>query len=139
MADTVQPPPIEDWSGVDAARFREEIVPRNRPAMLRGAAEHWPLVERAHRSPQELVDYLIGLDNGELVTTSIAPPEVGGLLVYKDGLKEIRRRAQAVTEPLERRCYGRKTKRCVSRGLRNRSSPSIHSPAISPVWGMKPG
>ena len=56
---------------------------RNRSCPDRSnAAEHWPLVERASRSPQSLVEYLIGFDNGELVTTSIAPPEVEGRFFY---------------------------------------------------------
>ena len=92
MAETVQPAPIDEWRGVDAARFRDEIVPRNRPAVLRGAADGWPLVEHSKRSPRSLVDYLIGLDNGALVSTTIAPPEVGGRFLYKDGLKQLNHR-----------------------------------------------
>jgi hypothetical protein len=92
MAETVQPAPIEEWRGIDAARFRDEIVPRNRPAVLRGVTEHWPLVEHYYRSPQALVDYLIGLDNGALVSTAIAPPEAGGRFIYKDGMKALNHR-----------------------------------------------
>ena len=92
MAETVRPAPIEEFRGIDAARFRDEIVPRNRPAVLRAVATDWPLVEHSTRSPESLVDYLIGLDNGALVSTAIAPPEVGGRFVYKEGAKALNHR-----------------------------------------------
>jgi len=96
------PPPtpaqIREWHGVDPQRFHSEIVPLGQPALLRGIANDWPLVQHFRQSPDALVDYLIGLDNGELVTTAIAPPEVKGRLVYKEGLKELNHRHSA--EPL---------------------------------------
>ena len=111
----VQPTPIEEWCGIDPARFAAEIAPQNRPAVLRGVADHWPLVEHARLSPQSLVDYLIGLDNGELVTTSIAPPEVEGRLVYKDRLKE-----------LNHRCSGEKLPNVLKGLLRLMDAPHPH-------------
>jgi hypothetical protein len=88
----VRPSPVREWHDVDAARFREEIVPLGQPAVLRGIAGDWPLVRHFRRSPEALVDYLTGLDSGALVTTAIAPPEVKGRLVYKEGLKELNHR-----------------------------------------------
>lgn len=67
-------------------------MPLGQPAVLRGIAEDWPLVRHFRQSPQSLVDYLTGFDNGELVTTAIAPPDVHGRLVYKDDVKELNHR-----------------------------------------------
>jgi len=83
------PSPIREWQDVDAALFHGEIVPRGQPAVLRNVSESWPLVQKFRSSPEALVDYLIARDTGELVTTAVAPPEVKGRLVYKEGLKEL--------------------------------------------------
>ena len=84
-----RPSSVREWSGVDPERFSNEIVPLGQPALLRGIGENWPLVRRFRQSPQSLVEYLIGMDTGELVTTSIAPAEAEGRLVYKEGVKEL--------------------------------------------------
>ena len=84
-----QPAPIEEFRDVDAARFASEIVPRNRPAVLRGVADRWPLVQHSRRSAEALIDYVTGFDSGELVLTAIGPPTVKGRLVYEEGSKEL--------------------------------------------------
>jgi hypothetical protein len=84
--------PIREWRDVDSRRFHAEIVPLGQPALLRGIAQDWPLVRHFRSSPEALVDYLIERDSGELVTAAIAPPEVRGRLVYKEGLKELNHR-----------------------------------------------
>jgi hypothetical protein len=38
---------IEEWEAPTPADFRSEILPRGRPAVLRGAAVNWPLVTAA--------------------------------------------------------------------------------------------
>jgi hypothetical protein len=95
----VKPSPIREWSGVDAERFHAEVVPLRQPAVLRGIASDWPLVRHFRDSPQSLVDYLIGLDSGDPVITAIAPPEVKGRLVYKEGVKELNHRHSAEKLP----------------------------------------
>jgi hypothetical protein len=86
------PLPIREWTAVDAAKFREDIVPMGQPAVLRGLGKEWPLVRHFNASPREFVDYLIGLDSGELVMTTIVPPEERGRMVYKGDLKELNHR-----------------------------------------------
>ena len=86
------PTPIEEFRDVDPERFHSEIVPRNRPAVLRGIADHWPLVQHSRHSPEALIDYVTGFDSGELVMTSIGPPRVKGRLVYEAGVKDLNHR-----------------------------------------------
>lgn len=47
-----------EWRNVDAAQLRGEIIPRDRPAVLKGLVEHWPLVRASTRSPGALLDYI---------------------------------------------------------------------------------
>ena len=89
--DAPVPRPVKEWRDVDRATFAE-IVAAGRPAVIRGAAETWPMVRRFREGPQSLVDYLIGFDTGDLVTTAIADPSERGRLVYKDGVKELNHR-----------------------------------------------
>ena len=43
-ATEIKPSPVREWRNVDAATFAKEIVALNEPAVLRGAANDWPLV-----------------------------------------------------------------------------------------------
>ena len=38
---------VREYHDVDARRFREEVVAASEPAILRGAALHWPAVQAA--------------------------------------------------------------------------------------------
>ena len=84
--------PIREWTDVGPERFAAEVVPLNQPAVLRGAAADWPIVQRAKVSPQALAEYLMSFDSGDLVTTAIAPPAERGRLVYKEGEKALNHR-----------------------------------------------
>jgi len=87
-----RPSPIREWEGVDAERFRSEIVPLGQPAVLRGIANDWPLVQHFRQSPEALVDYLIGFDTGEPVMTTLVPPQARGRMAYLEGEKELNHR-----------------------------------------------
>ncbi|PXA99420.1 cupin-like domain-containing protein [Nostoc sp. 3335mG] len=50
---------VREWTKVDAATLRDEIIPLGQPAILRGAASHWPAVDSARDS---LASYLRGFD-----------------------------------------------------------------------------
>jgi hypothetical protein len=89
------PSKTPEWRDVDLATFRDEIVPRDRPAVLRGLAAHWPVVQAAARSPQAFYDYIRARDLGQPTQTFIAPPQAKGLFFYREdmsGLNFERRR-----------------------------------------------
>ena len=94
-----QPAPVKEWRDVDAATFAVEIVAKNQPAVIRGAAADWPMVRHFRYGPQALADYLTGFDTGELINTAIADPSERGRLVYKEGRKELNHRYSAERLP----------------------------------------
>src|SRR5712691_2474163 len=71
-----EPGRIPEWRDVDAATFRDEIVPGYRPAVLRGLVAHWPAVQRARTSIQSIGQYLSAFDKGGAVDVIIMPPHV---------------------------------------------------------------
>src|SRR5437762_13712468 len=82
-----EPARISEWHDVDAATFREEIVPAYRPAVLRGLVAQWPAVQRARTSIQAIGQYLSAFDKGGAVDVIIMPPHVGGRLFYSDDMR----------------------------------------------------
>ncbi|MDB5735037.1 MAG: cupin [Alphaproteobacteria bacterium] len=76
-----------EWRDVDAATFRSEIVPRDRPAVMRGLVGHWPAVREGHVSPAALCNYIAGFDTGQPVQTAIGPPAIQGRLFYRPDMR----------------------------------------------------
>jgi hypothetical protein len=79
--------PIAEWSGVDAATFRDQIVPTNQPAVLRGVVLPWPAVQRGSPSPQAMCTYLMGLRQGGPVPLLTADPAAKGRFFFRDDLR----------------------------------------------------
>jgi hypothetical protein len=75
---------IEEWQGVDRAVFENEILPANRPAVLRGLVRDWPAVQAGLQSPGSVVDYLKRFDSGAAVTAMVGAPEIHGRFFYTD-------------------------------------------------------
>lgn len=75
---------IEEWHGVDRAVFESEILPANRPAVLRGLLRDWPAVQAGRQSQAGVVSYLKRLDAGGIVGAFVGPPEVEGRFFYSD-------------------------------------------------------
>jgi len=76
-----------EWRNVDLTMFRDEIVPRDRPAILRGLIADWPAVREGRASPKALADYLRRFDTGQPIQTAIGPPSIRGRLFYSDDLR----------------------------------------------------
>ena len=53
-----------EWRNVDLKTFRGEILPRDRPAVLRGLVAHWPLTRAGCDSPHALLEYIRARDPG---------------------------------------------------------------------------
>jgi hypothetical protein len=79
---TASLPAITEWHGVTRARFEDEILPRNEPAILRGVVAEWPAVRRGRESPLAIAQYLATLDNGTPVDALMTRPEEEGRIFY---------------------------------------------------------
>lgn len=64
--------------------FENEILPANRPAVLRGLLSDWPAVQAGGESSASAVDYFKGLDTGGSVNAYVGPPEIEGRFFYND-------------------------------------------------------
>jgi hypothetical protein len=80
-------PRTPEWRNVDPETFRNEIVPRRKPAVLRGLAADWPSVRAGAESPKALRDYLCGFDSRKPVPTFFGPPTIKGHFWYREDLR----------------------------------------------------
>jgi hypothetical protein len=80
---------MEEYRDVDRRRFREEIRPLGRPAVLRGLADRWPAVEAGRRSPRDLAEYLMRMAVPKRLAALVGAPEIGGRFFYRDDLRSL--------------------------------------------------
>ncbi len=114
---------VREWHGVDADKFRREIEPLNRPAVLRGVVAHWPAVAKAKQSPRVLADYLIQQCNADPVSAFVGDPAIRGRFFYGDdwqGMNFSQRR-----EPLG------KLLSFLLREIANPQAPAVYAGAVS--------
>ena len=78
---------IQNWENVDRAVFENEIVPANRPAVMRGLLRDWPAVQAGLESQTSVVDYFKRFDTGGTVNAMLGPPEINGRFFYSDDFK----------------------------------------------------
>lgn len=75
-----------EWHAVDLKTLRGEIIPRDRPAVLKGLAGHWPLVRAARQSPQALLEHVRARDPGRPLRILIGRADINGLFFFRDDL-----------------------------------------------------
>lgn len=75
------------WEAVDTRKFRDEIRPLNRPAILRGVAAHWPSVAAAARAPEELCAYLKQAGNDRPIDYYEGAPHIAGRFTLGEDLR----------------------------------------------------
>ena len=80
---------IAEHSNVDAAMFREHILPAARPAVLRGLVAHWPAVQAGLKSSEALADHIRGFDNGAPVRFTEGAPSIQGRFFYNEDLSGV--------------------------------------------------
>ncbi len=78
---------VEEIGQPTAAEFDSEVRPRHRPVVVRGAADHWPLVEAGRHSATEAIGYLKSLDAGMPTEVMIAPPGERGRFFYRPDMR----------------------------------------------------
>jgi len=75
-----------EWFEVDHRVFNEEIIPRHKPAVLRGFVKHWPAVQHGLASAEAICAYLKSFDNGTQVNAIMTRPEEQGRVFYNEGM-----------------------------------------------------
>jgi len=64
--------------------FENEILPANRPAVMRGLLRNWPAVQAGQQSQTSAVNYFKRLDTGGTVSAMVGPPQIDGRFFYSD-------------------------------------------------------
>ena len=78
--------PIREYSSLSRQQFFAEIVPAQKPVVIRNHARNWPLVKLAKRSCKDWVAYVSGFYSGKKVMLSMAPPEADKRFFYNENL-----------------------------------------------------
>lgn len=81
---------------MDRAVFEAEILPANRPAVLRGLLRDWPAVQAGRQSPARAADYFRRFDTGATVNAMVGPPEIKGRFFYSDDYEGFNFESRAV-------------------------------------------
>jgi hypothetical protein len=87
MTDSLRP--IAEWHGVDAAMLQQQIIPLNRPAVLRGLVADWPVVRAAANSPSALIEYLLRFDSGRPVVSLLGDASIRGEFSYTADMQRL--------------------------------------------------
>jgi len=78
---------VREWHDVDRETFQTEIIPLNKPAVIKSLVRDWPAVQQAARSPAAITSYLSQFDTGNEVPVLVGPPAIKGRFFYRDDLK----------------------------------------------------
>lgn len=80
------PAAVPEWRDVSATTFRD-LFASGKPAVIRGAVAHWPVVAAGTQSPRALADYLGRYDSGSPADLMYGDPAIRGRFFYDDELK----------------------------------------------------
>jgi hypothetical protein len=76
----------KEWRNVDLPTLRDEIIPRDRPAVLKGLVEAWPIVRASTQSHAALFAYIRSRDQGRPTRILIGKPDIEGLYFYREDM-----------------------------------------------------
>jgi hypothetical protein len=86
LPDRASLPKTAEWRNVDRRTLRDEIIPRDRPAVLKGLVEHWPIVRAGAQSDAALFDYIRQRDQGRPIRILVGQPDIKGVYFYRDDM-----------------------------------------------------
>lgn len=94
---------VREWHDADLATFKNEIIPRNEPAVLKGLLQDWPAVRAGLNSSRALCDYIRQFDCGRPVETLWGTPAIRGRFFYSDDLASVNfaRKPEKISSTLE--------------------------------------
>ncbi len=77
---------IPEYSDLSPSQFFEDIVPQQKPIVIRRFASHWPLVSAAKKSPQDFVSYLVSFYSGKKARVLLGHPDIKGYFFYNEDM-----------------------------------------------------
>jgi hypothetical protein len=77
---------IREFSALDAAAIRRDVLPDKRPAVFRRLVRDWPAVKHGLDSPAALVRYVNRFDSGKAVDALLTAPEIDGQIFYNEAM-----------------------------------------------------
>ncbi|MGB1199916.1 MAG: cupin-like domain-containing protein [Cognaticolwellia aestuarii] len=80
---------IPEYSTLSATQFFQEIVPYQKPIVIRGFAQSWPLVTAAKKGPDDFVNYLNKFYQGKKTAMVVAPPAANKRFYYNEEMTDI--------------------------------------------------
>lgn len=89
---------IREFSGIDPRALPDEVLQSSEPAVLRGVAAQWPMVQAGKESAQAAVAYLRGFErkDAQPVVAMVAPPDINGRFFYNATLDDFNFRRENV-------------------------------------------
>ncbi len=114
---------------MDRAIFEKEILPANRPVVLRGLLRGWPAVQAGRRSRRAVVDYFKQFDTGKAVNAILGPAEIKGRFFYCDNYQDFNFGARSVS-------IGTALDTLAS--LAEQPQPPASGPTVWPTWCCSP-
>ena len=104
---TVNPCPVDEWPSaapLDDATFRQDVVERCHPIVIRQACVGWPVLDAAKQSDERLAAYLKSRDSGRAAELFHGAPAIAGRYHYGANLEAFNfdRQTRGLAEALER-------------------------------------
>lgn len=80
---------IPEYSALSAGQFFEQIVPEQKPVVIRGFAQHWPLVASACQGHSAFTAYLLKFYQGAKARMVVAPPSANKRFYYNEEMTDV--------------------------------------------------
>lgn len=77
---------IPEYKNITPDQFFNDIVPVQKPVVIRGFADEWPLVKAARQSPQTFVAYLKQFYTGKKASILLGHPAIKGRFFYNEDM-----------------------------------------------------
>ena len=79
---------LPSMEGVTPDQFRSEVLPAERPVVLRGIVNDWPAVTVGRQGDaRAMAEYILRFDSGRPLSALVGDPQAGGRFFYKPDMQ----------------------------------------------------
>lgn len=84
--DKPKPRKVEEFRNVSTKQFFQDIIPKNKPVIIKGLVDHWPIIKESKQSSLKLYQYLSkkSVKSDNKVQTFEASKSIKGRYFYQD-------------------------------------------------------